>query len=129
MAPHIQVKIANYCTALEALLSNDTSELTHKLSERAGWLLGRNMPERFDIVQRVRRAYSIRSKVVHGVADWGVDLGVATETAAFLDATLRQIIRLVRHDPHLYGLFTQDSESAKKKYDLWFAELVLGKAR
>jgi len=126
LASHLPVKIANYCTALEALLSSDAAELTHKLSERAGWLLGRDVTERIDIVQRIKKAYSIRSKVVHGVADWGRDLSAAGDTAAFLDKTLRQLFALIRRSPDLYALFMQDNPAVKEKYDQLFLGLVLG---
>lgn len=36
---HPAIKIAHYCSALESLLSFESSELSHKLSERVAWML------------------------------------------------------------------------------------------
>ena len=120
------VKLANYCTALEALFSNDTAELTHKLSERTGWFVGGNAKERLDVFQRVRKAYGIRSKVVHGAADWGRDKTVATETSQFLDSMLRRVLRLIRERQELQQIFTEESESGKKRHEEFLLSLVLG---
>jgi hypothetical protein len=127
VAEHLPVKIANYCTSLEALFSNDASELTYKLSERVGWFIGRDAGERIDIFHRVKKAYGIRSKVVHGATDWGKDVVAARETSEFLDRTLRRVFEAVRADPRLRGMFSEDSESGKKKHEEFFSTLTMGR--
>jgi hypothetical protein len=37
---HPAIKVAHYCSALESLFSTDSSELTHKLSERVALFYG-----------------------------------------------------------------------------------------
>ncbi|PKH04524.1 hypothetical protein CXF72_00460 [Psychromonas sp. MB-3u-54] len=62
----IGVKIANYCSYFEALMSTNSAELTHQLAERAAFLL-RNQPEdRYEHFKQTKKAYAVRSKVVHG---------------------------------------------------------------
>ena len=62
----IGVKIANYSTALEALFSTDAQELSHKLAERVACFLESAPSLRKQVFQDVKKAYGIRSKVVHG---------------------------------------------------------------
>ncbi|WHX39759.1 hypothetical protein QNH36_19220 [Mesobacillus sp. AQ2] len=38
----LPLKIFNYCTALECLFTNDNSEVSHQVAERAALLLGSN---------------------------------------------------------------------------------------
>jgi hypothetical protein len=52
----VQVRIANYCSALESLFSNDTTELTHKLSERVSWFIGEDAANRISTFHRVKKA-------------------------------------------------------------------------
>ena len=65
-AAALSVKVANYCTSFEALLSTDTTELSHRLSERLAWLLANSASERLSIFRTVKGAYGIRSRAVHG---------------------------------------------------------------
>lgn len=60
------LKIAIYCTALESLFCTDPNELTHKVAERVACFLGKATGERVSIYQQIKKAYNIRSKVIHG---------------------------------------------------------------
>lgn len=51
---------------LECLLSTDTQELAHKISERAAIILGKNSEDRLAIYKDIKKIYSQRSKIVHG---------------------------------------------------------------
>jgi len=62
----IGLKIANYCSALEALFSSNQSELTHQLSERVAAFLEDKPHQRVELYYLTKKAYSIRSTVVHG---------------------------------------------------------------
>jgi len=75
---------------------------------------------------RVKKAYNIRSKVVHGSTDWGKDTQVATETSQFLDNVLRTAFERIRANSALEELFTGDSEPAKRHHEEYFLGLVLG---
>jgi hypothetical protein len=64
----VGLKIAQYITALEALVSSSPTEVTHQVAERVACLLEPPCVGRIDAYKRVKLAYSIRSKVVHGAA-------------------------------------------------------------
>lgn len=60
------LKITSYCSCLECLFLNDSTELSHKLSERVALFLSKNKEDRIHIFKILKQAYSFRSKVVHG---------------------------------------------------------------
>ena len=55
-----------YSIALEALLSDGNSEMTHKISARAAIILGNNIEERVRYRKLIKSLYALRSKAVHG---------------------------------------------------------------
>lgn len=61
-------RLIDYMVALEALLltGEEQQELAYKLGLRGAVLLGENSDARFEIFSRLRRAYAVRSNVVHG---------------------------------------------------------------
>lgn len=65
-SPHLPQKIAHYMSILECLLSGDSSEVVHKVSERTAYYLGDSQKSRIEIYKKVKEAYAIRSKFVHG---------------------------------------------------------------
>ncbi|MFD0590536.1 hypothetical protein ACFQZE_21335 [Paenibacillus sp. GCM10027627] len=65
---HLPTRITLYCTVLESLLSTDTTEITHKIAERAAWLLESEVDKRILIYKKIKTAYSIRSATIHGSA-------------------------------------------------------------
>ena len=66
MIVDLAIKIATYITCLEALLSTDSLELAHKLSERLALFIASSAKEQQSIYERAKLAYSIRSKTLHG---------------------------------------------------------------
>jgi hypothetical protein len=60
--------IIDYMIALEALLLQEQQELAYKLALRGTALLGENPDSRLEVFSRLRKAYSVRSKIVHGDA-------------------------------------------------------------
>ncbi|MGH8015178.1 MAG: hypothetical protein ACREBV_03210 [Candidatus Zixiibacteriota bacterium] len=60
------LKVANYVTCFESIFCTDTAELSHKLAERLALFVGDSETERLDIYKNMKRAYNIRSKIVHG---------------------------------------------------------------
>lgn len=61
--PH---KVANYCTSFEALVSTSSTELAHQVSERVAVLIGNDSTDALEVYRNLKRAYSTRSKLVHG---------------------------------------------------------------
>ena len=62
----IPVKILMYVTAMEALVSTTTIELSHQVSERVAVLIGNDSEERKAIYTTIKKAYGFRSKAAHG---------------------------------------------------------------
>jgi len=65
-SPDVAFKIASYCSALEALFSTSSAELSHQLSERVAFLLEDDPGRRRLLYEDLKRAYTFRSKAVHG---------------------------------------------------------------
>lgn len=62
----IPMKVLMYCSAIEALVSNNTTELSHRVAERVAFLLGSNQEEKCSIYSNIKFGYDTRSKVAHG---------------------------------------------------------------
>ena len=65
-APSPDQIFLNMAIALECLLSTNSMEVTHTLSERAAVMLGNSASERFQIYQDLKNIYKTRSSIVHG---------------------------------------------------------------
>ena len=113
-ASAIPVKILMYVTAMEALVSTATIELSHQVSERVAILLGKTVDERKEIYTTVKKAYGYRSKAAHGEALKG-KVEDTTPLLIQLDEYLRQLMHL--ETP--FGLEQQ-------KIDEFFLEELMG---
>lgn len=89
--PDIAIKIAHYCTAFETLFSTSQSELAHQLSERIACYLHKGGGERLSAYKKLKLAYSLRSKVVHGATLNAEKLDNAFAAAKYCDEAARQI--------------------------------------
>ena len=87
------LKISNYCSFFECLFSTSTNELTHQLSERMALYLGDSKDSRKEIYSQVKKAYQVRSSVVHGGLISKRDFSVIQETASFCDDIARSILK------------------------------------
>lgn len=104
------LKLAIYCTALEALFSTDANELTHKIAERVACFMGASVEERLALYQKVKTAYSIRSKVLHGDIISEKAKQELTKVSVDLDSILRQIARQIMEVRNLAVVFDEDSK-------------------
>jgi len=61
-------KLIDYTVSLEALFlkEEEKAELSYRLSIRMAILLGKNKKDRKEIFSNVRKAYDLRSKIIHG---------------------------------------------------------------
>lgn len=83
------VKIVNYCTALETLFSTDAAELTHKVSQRTAVFMGGTIDAKVATYDLMKKAYGVRSKVVHGE-------GLANEASERIASISQSVDGLVR---------------------------------
>lgn len=76
---HKEDRAIDLGVALEVILSGELSgnqELTHRLSARGAWMLGRDPNERIELARWFRSLYDLRSKAVHtGKVDGSVKVG------------------------------------------------------
>lgn len=111
-------KIANYCSFFEALLSTSSAELAHQLSERAAFLLRSSPADRFNHFKSTKRAYAIRSKVVHGDVVSKNQVPDLLDVSKHCDQAARELLRLIIDDQELAELFSGGSGSKLDDYML-----------
>ena len=119
----LSVKVAHYTTCLEVLFSTDSSEISHKLAERVALFLGDTFEERKRLFDRVKKLYSVRSKVVHGDVfseKKTKSVGAISQDA---DDLLRRVLRRILVSDELCELFEGTLESREEH----FIDLVLRK--
>ncbi|OJE45030.1 hypothetical protein BAQ49_07695 [Bacillus proteolyticus] len=62
----LPAKIASYISAIEALISSNRESLSMQVSERVPKVIGGSLEEKLVIHDKLKDAYNIRSKYVHG---------------------------------------------------------------
>lgn len=121
---HLPSRISLYCTMLETLLSTDTTEITHKIAERAARFIGESFDERSVIYKKVKDAYSIRSSTVHGdklKKAFRVEDRLK-ETSVDIDDILRRIItKILNNKEHSIRFHNDNHETLNE----WFIKLSL----
>lgn len=102
---NLGVKIANYCTAFESLFSTDPQELSHKLSERIACFLESKEDSRISLYREIKKAYYIRSAVVHGSAPSKKQQRDIVSVAVSCDEIIRRLLRGILEDKNLHKYF------------------------
>ncbi len=113
---HPATKIAHYCSALESLFSTDSSELTHKLSERVALFLRDNSYDPISVFKEVKSYYGIRSKVIHGddiSKKKAEQLPVLSDNC---DVLLRSIMNIIISNPDYIQLFDGPKEAFEEYF-------------
>lgn len=113
---HPALKIAHYCSALESLFSTDTSELTHKLSERVALFLKEFDYNAGEVFDRVKSYYGIRSTVMHGSSMKSKKAETLAQLSEDCDSLLRVIINIILNDTHIADVF----EGPEIKFEKYF---------
>lgn len=107
------IKIVNYCNALECLFTTGKSEVNHKIAERVAIMLGTSVESKKALFQLVKKAYNIRSDMVHGQAIKATEEDFVIVSQG-LDNVLRELI-VANHD-----VFSEKDE----KMDEFFLDLL-----
>lgn len=121
-APNVGFKIAQYISAFEALFSTTTSELSHKLSERVAFFLSSEGFDKKDVFEKMKQAYEIRSRFVHGDNLSQNKIQNITNVSVTCDNYLRKIMQLLFGEKNLVELF----DVSPKKLDEYFDKLIFG---
>jgi hypothetical protein len=115
-------KAVDYCTALETLFSTDGVELTHKVSHRVANFLRASVDDRIEVYNTVKKAYALRSKVVHGDVIVKEDVAQVGILCARIDNILREIFLRFAESPDTAALFN----SKKEALDSYFLRASFG---
>ncbi|MEA1855669.1 hypothetical protein MKX67_00900 [Cytobacillus sp. FSL W7-1323] len=87
----LPMKIVFYCTALECLFSTSTTDLTHRISERVGIMIGTSQDEKIELYKFIKKVYGFRSTIIHGSSIKSNDQELISYSTK-LDEILRQLI-------------------------------------
>lgn len=109
----IPMKVMSYCMALEALVANTTTELSHRVAERVAVLIGKTKEERCEIYTVVKKGYDVRSKIAHGDFIKGNEEDIK-KYSVLLDGYLRALLTLI--EPY---------EIEKSKIDDYYLGLLM----
>ena len=115
----LSLKISEYCSALESLLSTNPNEIAHQLSERVAILIGQNKSDRIQIYREIKKAYGIRSKIVHGDKIPDNQIKDIRQLSRNLDSYLRLVILKISDD-EFWPIFNSD----KQEIDNYFLNQI-----
>lgn len=87
---NLALQIFYYCIALQCLFTNDKTEVSHKIAERAAYLIGKNGEERKEFYKNIINAYNYRSYLTHGNTI-KENNEILMQMSKFLDTILREI--------------------------------------
>ncbi len=85
------VRIALYFSALESLFTTDNKDIAHKVSDRVSCFIETDGEAREDTYRQMKRAYNVRSRVVHGSCLEAKAEEELFETSKRLDFFLRRV--------------------------------------
>lgn len=119
----VAVKIAQYCSGLEALVSTSQQELSHQVSERVAALLAGPGEKRIAIFKLVKKAYGFRSKTVHGASFKNAEINQLRDCATYVDQLCRALqVLYFDSDP----AFRSAVEGKDDQSSEFFIEAVMG---
>lgn len=106
----LAIRVSHYCSAFETLFSTSQSELSHQLSERIACFLHSDPEERLTTYRKMKHAYAIRSKFVHGSHFKESRLNELSEASKFCDMIAREIFRKLLADSDAQSKFNSSNE-------------------
>lgn len=119
-------KIANYCSFFEAVLSTSSAELSHQLAERAAFFLFDDPVKRLQVFREIKKAYGVRSKIVHGDVLSDSAIAGLVEVARTCDDISRALMLKIVQNSGIEKLLNQGSNDA---LDTHMQELIFGLKR
>ncbi|MGE8037966.1 hypothetical protein [Lysinibacillus sp. NPDC093692] len=112
-------KVINYCSLLECLFTNDSSEITHKVAERFALYLGGSFEEKKRNYFLAKELYKIRSKAIHGQAV-GTKTNDMKDILIEIDEKVREILVYSVDKNSNVEVFSMKNE----EFDNWFLDLI-----
>lgn len=119
----VAMKIAQYCSGMEALVSTAQTELSHQVSERVSAVLEPPGEKRIALFKQVKEAYGFRSKAVHGATLKPKDAERLEECARRVDQVCRDLVLAYFDSENGFRAAIEKSEQATTEF---FINRVLG---
>lgn len=119
----VAMKIAQYCSGMEALVSTAQTELSHQVSERVSAVLEPPGEKRIALFKQVKEAYGFRSKAVHGATFKPKDAERLKECARRVDQVCRDLVLAYFDSENGFRAAIEKSEQATTEF---FINRVLG---
>jgi hypothetical protein len=116
----LALKVSSFCSAFESLYATNSSELTHQLSERIAYFIAENASSRIEIFKLVKKAYTARSKIVHGDVIKESFLDELKKISLACDNMLRISLSRIFSSPELIKVFGGNSS----EIDEFFLNLI-----
>jgi len=115
------LKMTSYCSSLETLFSNDNTELSHKLAERVAHFLSVDKIKRINLFKLMKKAYEVRSKVVHGGTFKPEKIKEIETLIIEVDKICRQIMIYAFTRPDPDNIFNWSNEN----HEAYFLDLIM----
>lgn len=116
----LPIKSLNYCSLLECLFTNDSGEISHKVSERFALYIGNDFEARKALFKLSKELYKIRSKATHG-QPVGAQPDHMRRLLIEIDNRVRNILLTSINKETRSEVFEMQNE----RFDNWFLDLVL----
>lgn len=118
-------KIANYCSFFESLFSTSSSELSHQLSERCAFFLDEAPIDRLNRFKSIKKAYGVRSKIVHGDTLKAATIEELPTISKSCDDAARKSISLICSNQNISRIFSGPNDAL----DDFMHKLIFGMKR
>jgi hypothetical protein len=109
-----ELKISDYCSGFEALLSTSPNEIAHQLADLA-LLTESTIEKRIEIYRSIKKIYGVRSKVVHGSP---IDDKELCDYCKLSDTIARTVFNKIHKDRELFELFDTNKPDRIDEYFL-----------
>lgn len=104
------IRVANFCTAFETLFSTTHNEIAHQLSERIAVFLHSDADQRLTTYQSIKRAYELRSRIVHGSTTTQAASKNPAVIALDCDNIARQVVKKIIENDTIFEIFNRSND-------------------
>ncbi len=118
---YLDLRVSYLIVAFEAIFSLDHAELAHQVSERAAFILESELKTKRVVYDDLKRAYNLRSKILHGSHLRSRDKVELREIAGLLDDYSRDLLTKFLDDEGQN--WTSDDTDTRREY---FKNLIFG---
>lgn len=107
---NFSVRVANFCTSLETLFSTSNSEIAHQLSERVAIFLEEIPTERLVLFKKIKKAYELRSRIVHGSTTTKKSVKNPKDIAVDIEEISKRVVLKIIENEKIFNDFNKSDE-------------------